>query len=82
LAQSFGRSARTASTSFAYPAVMLARVFTNTFAGIRPVDRPGFIVAELLGAFAATILYRWLVPSLSSKAKDVVISRKTNDDQI
>jgi hypothetical protein len=39
-------------------------------------------MAELLGAFAATILYRWLVPSLSSKAKDVVISRKTNDDQI
>jgi glycerol uptake facilitator-like aquaporin len=50
-------------------------VFTNTFAGIRPVDAPGFIVAELLGAFAATILCRWLVPSLSSKAKEVVFPR-------
>jgi glycerol uptake facilitator-like aquaporin len=65
----------TASTSFANPAVTLARVFTNTFAGIRPVDAPGFIVAELLGAFAATTLCRWLVPSLSSKAKEVVFSR-------
>ena len=65
----------TASTSFANPAVTLARVFTNTFAGICPVDAPGFIVAELLGAFAATILCRWLVPSRSSKAKEVVFSR-------
>lgn len=64
----------TASTSFANPAVTLARVFTNTFAGIRPVDAPGFIVVALLGAFAATILCRWLVPSLSSKAKEVVFS--------
>lgn len=40
----------TASTSFANPAVALARSFTNTFSGIRPVDLPGFIVAELLGA--------------------------------
>jgi glycerol uptake facilitator-like aquaporin len=65
----------TASTSFANPAVTLARVFTNTFAGIRPIDAPGFIVVELLGAFASTILCRWLVPSLSSKAKEVVFSR-------
>jgi glycerol uptake facilitator-like aquaporin len=63
----------TASTSFANPAVTLARSFTNTFAGIRPVDAPGFIVAELLGAFAATFLFRWLVPSLPSEARDVVV---------
>jgi glycerol uptake facilitator-like aquaporin len=50
----------TASTSFANPAVTLARAATNTFAGIRPVDAPGFIVAELLGAAAATALFRWL----------------------
>ena len=59
----------TASTSFANPAVTLARAFTNTFSGIRLVDAPGFMVAQLLGAFAATVLFRWLVPSLSSEAK-------------
>jgi glycerol uptake facilitator-like aquaporin len=62
----------TASTSFANPAVTLARAFTNTFAGIRPVDAPGFMVAQLLGAFTATVLFRWLVPSLPSEAKEVV----------
>ena len=63
----------TASTSFANPAVTLARAFTDTFAGIRPSDTPGFVVAQLLGAFAATVLFRWLVPSLPSEAKDVEI---------
>jgi glycerol uptake facilitator-like aquaporin len=63
----------TASTSFANPAVTLARAFTDTFAGIRPSDAPGFVVAQLLGAFAATLLFRWLVPLLSSEAKDVVL---------
>jgi glycerol uptake facilitator-like aquaporin len=53
----------TASTSFANPAVTLARAATNTFAGIRPVDAPGFIVAQLLGAAAATALFRWLHPA-------------------
>ena len=62
----------TASTSFANPAVTLARAFTDTFAGIRPLDAPGFVVAQLLGAFAATVLFRWLVPSLPSEAKEVV----------
>ena len=52
----------TASTSFANPAVTLARAATDTFAGIRPVDAPGFIMAQILGAFAATVLFRWLVP--------------------
>ena len=53
-------------------AVALARAFTDTFAGIRPADVAGFIVAQLLGAFAATVLFRWLVPSLPCEAKDVV----------
>jgi glycerol uptake facilitator-like aquaporin len=53
----------TASTSFANPAVTLARAATNTFSGIRPMDAPGFIVAQLLGAAAATALFRWLLPS-------------------
>src|ERR1700738_5332962 len=43
----------TSSTSFANPAVTLARSFTNTFAGIRPVDAPAFIAAQLIGAAAA-----------------------------
>lgn len=63
----------TASTSFANPAVTLARSFTDTFSGIRPADAPGFIAAQLAGAFAATLLFRWLVPSLPSRAPAVVV---------
>jgi glycerol uptake facilitator-like aquaporin len=51
----------TASTSFANPAVTIARSLTDTFAGIAPGDAPGFIVAELLGAVAAAYLFRWLL---------------------
>jgi glycerol uptake facilitator-like aquaporin len=64
----------TASTSFANPAVTLARAFTNTFSGIRPADAPGFLAAELAGAFAATFLFRWLVPSLPKQAPDIVVA--------
>lgn len=53
----------TSSTSFANPAVTLARAFTPTFAGIRPTDAPGFIAAEIAGAIAATMLGRWLFVS-------------------
>jgi glycerol uptake facilitator-like aquaporin len=53
----------TASTSFANPAVTLARSASDTFAGIRPADAPGFIAAQLVGAVAATALFRWLVPA-------------------
>ncbi len=56
----------TSSTSFANPAVTLARAATDTFAGIRPADVPGFIAAQLLGAAAATVAFRWLVPSGSA----------------
>ena len=58
----------TASTSFANPAVTLARAATDTFSGIRPADVPGFIVAQLLGAGSATALFRWLVPALPDVA--------------
>lgn len=58
----------TASTSFANPAVTLARSMTDTFAGIRPIDAPLFIVAQLAGTGVATLLFRWLVPKLP-KAK-------------
>jgi len=63
----------TASTSFANPAVTAARALTDTFAGIRPEDVPGFIVAQLAGAAAATVLFRWLVPALPHGAERVVI---------
>jgi glycerol uptake facilitator-like aquaporin len=52
----------TASTCFANPAVTLARAASNTFAGIRPGDVPGFLGAQLAGAIAATALFAWLVP--------------------
>jgi hypothetical protein len=42
--------------------------------GIRPADAPGFLVVQIFGAFAATVLFRWLVPSLPSEAKEVVFS--------
>jgi glycerol uptake facilitator-like aquaporin len=51
----------TSSTSFANPAVAIARSLTNTFSGIRPADLPGFIVAELCGAVAALLLMSWLL---------------------
>jgi glycerol uptake facilitator-like aquaporin len=70
----------TASTSFANPAVTLARGFSNTFAGIRPIDVPLFIAAQLLGAFAATILFRWLIPSLPDKAKEVLVPHPSKDN--
>jgi glycerol uptake facilitator-like aquaporin len=63
----------TSSTSFANPAVTLARSASDTFAGIRPSDAPGFIAAQLCGAAAATILFRWLVPSLPQDASNVLV---------
>lgn len=68
----------TSSTSFANPAVTLARAATNTFSGIRPADAPGFIVAQLLGAGASTALFRWLVPSLPVVAADVLVQHEQN----
>jgi glycerol uptake facilitator-like aquaporin len=62
----------TSSTSFANPAVTLARGFSDTFAGIRPIDVPGFVVAQLLGAAGATLVFRWLTPTLSEVASRVI----------
>ena len=63
----------TSSTSFANPAVTLARAATDTFAGIRPADAPGFILAQLAGAAAATALFGWLTPPLPTIAKAIVV---------
>jgi glycerol uptake facilitator-like aquaporin len=66
----------TASTSFANPAITAARALTNTFAGIRPADAPGFIGAQLAGAFAATLLFRWFEAASTSEAEHVVAPRR------
>jgi len=63
----------TASTSFANPAVTLARSASDTFAGIRPIDAPAFILAQLAGAFVATALFRWLAPLLPKDADSVLL---------
>ena len=59
----------TASTSFANPAVTLARAASDTFAGIRPEDVPAFIVAQLAGAVGATMFLRWLVTGFPAQRK-------------
>jgi glycerol uptake facilitator-like aquaporin len=63
----------TASTSFASPAVTIARSLTNTFAGVRPLDVPAFIAAQLAGAFVATLLFRWLMPPVIAERPSVVV---------
>jgi len=60
----------TASTSFANPAVTLARAASDTFAGIRPGDAPGFVVVQIAGAMAATMCFRWMSAGLSVPTKD------------
>jgi glycerol uptake facilitator-like aquaporin len=68
-----GLAWRTASTSFANPAVTLAREASDTFAGIRPTDAPSFIIAQLCGALAATLLFRSLIP------KTLLAGQETNE---
>jgi len=62
----------TSSTSFANPAVTIARCLSDTFAGIRPIDVPPFIAAELAGAAAGTALFGWLAPPSKSVAEEVL----------
>jgi glycerol uptake facilitator-like aquaporin len=69
----------TSSTSFANPAVTLARAASDTFAGIRPADAPAFIVAQAAGAASATALFRWLLPNLPSVAERVIASSDEED---
>jgi glycerol uptake facilitator-like aquaporin len=67
----------TASTSFANPAVTLARAATDTFSGIRPADVSSFIAAQLLGAGAGTLLFSWLVPTLPAVAGEILAPRES-----
>lgn len=57
----------TSSTSFANPAVTLARAASDTFAGIRPQDAPGFIVAQLFGTFTAVVTFKWFYAGFQSE---------------
>lgn len=68
----------TASTSFANPAVTLARAATDTFAGIRPLDTPGFIVAQILGAVTATLLFNWLLHDKAALSLDLLANAGTD----
>jgi glycerol uptake facilitator-like aquaporin len=71
----------TSSTSFANPAVTLARAASDTFAGIRPADAPGFIAAQLAGGATATAVFRWLVPALP-KVADRVVGRPGSNEEL
>jgi glycerol uptake facilitator-like aquaporin len=64
----------TSSTSFANPAVTIARCLSDTFAGIRPADVPWFVPAQFAGGIAATLLFRWLVPNLRVRASEVLLA--------
>lgn len=67
----------TASTSFANPAVTVARALSDTFAGIRPADVPFFLAAQVAAALTATFLFRWLSPVSHTTAQDVVVRQES-----
>ncbi|HXC47569.1 MAG TPA: MIP/aquaporin family protein [Candidatus Sulfotelmatobacter sp.] len=71
----------TASTSFANPAVTIARCLSDTFAGVRPADVPWFILAQFLGGFAATVVFRWLLPNLQVRAKEVLLAHELDQNR-
>jgi len=68
----------TASTSFANPAVTMARSLTSTFSGIRLADVPGFVCMQFLGALAATAVFAWLTPA-SPTASDQLFTAEATD---
>jgi glycerol uptake facilitator-like aquaporin/protein-tyrosine-phosphatase len=70
----------TSSTSFANPAVTMARAVSDTFAGIRPIDVPLFIAAQIGGSIAATVLIRWLIPSLPETAEDILLPHQSEQE--
>ncbi len=63
----------TSSTSFANPAVTIARTLSDTFAGIRPVDAPAFIAVQFAGALSATFIFKWLVPMKTTGSDPVLL---------
>jgi glycerol uptake facilitator-like aquaporin len=71
----------TSSTSFANPAVTLARTLSDTFAGIAPSSVPGFVVAQMVGAIIACGVIRILWPAVEGVAQDVVVPHQAIDGQ-
>lgn len=71
----------TSSTAFANPAVTVGRIFSDTFTGIAPADAAPFVLVQLAGAIAATLLFRWLVPALPQLADEAVVphDRRTSE---
>jgi glycerol uptake facilitator-like aquaporin len=63
----------TASTSFANPAVTIARCLSDTFSGIQPADVPWFVMAQLAGALAATLLFRWLMGVANGESRSATV---------
>ena len=70
----------TASTSFANPAVTIARSLSDTFSGIRLADVVPFVIAQFGGGLAATFLFRWLLPGLESSAKEMALAPRRGGD--
>jgi glycerol uptake facilitator-like aquaporin len=57
------------------PAVTVARSMTNTFAGIRPADVTAFVTVQLVGAFAATLLFQWLMPGMKEAPPAILVKQ-------
>ena len=72
----------TSSTSFANPVVTLARSASDTFAGIRFADVPGFIIAQLFGGIAAIQLLKWLVPAVKAREPELLVPHPTVSDPV
>jgi glycerol uptake facilitator-like aquaporin len=72
----------TSSTSFANPAVTIARSLSDTFAGIRPQDTPEFIFAQLLGAVCATVSFQWIAPLARRDAEGVLLRHGGGSDAV
>lgn len=72
----------TASTCFANPAVAIARSLTDTFSGIRPIDVPWFVAAEVIGALLAAALWHWLLKGQTSSAAGRLSSAQDNQAQV
>ena len=69
----------TASTSFANPAVTIARSLSDTFAGIRAADVAWFVVAQFVGGLVATLLFRWLAPDRDARARELIVPQDGTD---
>jgi glycerol uptake facilitator-like aquaporin len=72
----------TASTSFANPAITIARALSDTFAGIRPVDAPGFIAAQIIGALLAVPLAAFLFHPATETAEEASQARRAHRTEI